>query len=139
MSKASLRRCRRNQAELLSDAQLFRQLHTADALTSRLKQVHGVQPLVQGNVGAFKDSASPDRELLAALFVVALVVVGILHASRFLALAVRAHNAIFPAFGLYRVNGRLLVRKPIEELESADCAAVLVAHPLDSLCLVSYH
>ena len=85
---------------LLRDAQLLGQLHTADALTGRLKQVHGVQPFVQGNVGAFKDCASPHRELLAALFVVALVVVGLLHSGGSVAVAVTG-NAVCPPASFY--------------------------------------
>lgn len=53
-------------SRFLSDANLFRQLQTGDALTSGYKQVHRIEPLMQGNMAALEDRACTDREIKLA-------------------------------------------------------------------------
>ena len=48
---------------LLSNADLLCQLQARDALPGRDKQVHRIEPLMQGNVAAFKDRPRADREI----------------------------------------------------------------------------
>src|ERR1035437_5945188 len=44
---------------LLSNSDLFSKLHRTDALTGRDHQVHGINPLVQGNMRPLKDGSCP--------------------------------------------------------------------------------
>lgn len=80
---------------LLGDADLFGELHRTDALARRDQQVHGVDPLVQGNLGAFKDRAGSDGEVKIAR--VAVIEAGtftaLTHAIRF---AVWTRRAVRP-------------------------------------------
>jgi len=48
---------------LLSDADLFRQLHRTDALAGSDKQIHGIDPLVEWNMRPLKDRPSTDGEI----------------------------------------------------------------------------
>jgi hypothetical protein len=54
-------------SRLLRDPDLLRQLHTGDALAGRHKQVHRVNPLVQGNVAALENRAGAHRKVFLAL------------------------------------------------------------------------
>jgi hypothetical protein len=51
----------------LPDSNLFRQLQTRDALAGREKQIHRIEPLVQGNVASLEYRAGSHREIFLAL------------------------------------------------------------------------
>jgi len=51
---------------LLSDADLFSQLHRRDSLACRHEQIHGVEPLVQGDLGALHYSPGAHGEVKGA-------------------------------------------------------------------------
>ena len=48
---------------LLGNANLFAELQAGDAFPCGYEQVHGVEPLVQGNVAALEDRACTDGEI----------------------------------------------------------------------------
>ena len=66
----------------------------------------------------FKHRSSPHRELLAA--VLALMILGVLHASGTLAITMRANYAIGPAQSFYVPDGSMFVGEFLEELVGAD-------------------
>lgn len=108
-------------SRLLRDADLLRQLQARDALACGNEQVHGVEPLVQGNVAALEDRACADREIEGTG--VAAVETNLwLLADALTALALRTERAIRPE-PRFQVNScRLRRREHLEKLESRYCA-----------------
>src|SRR3990170_1219720 len=96
---------------LLCDPDFFCQLHRRDTLAGRNEQVHGIDPLVERDVRAFKDRGRADREL--DFTGVAKVVTFARHFARRdprTAIARRADWAIDPQAKLQVVAGGFLVR-----------------------------
>lgn len=105
---------------LLSNADLFRELHRRDAFASGHEQVHGINPLVQGNMTALKDSACADSKIesagiaaIEAVFAGSDIVFGF---------AARAGDAVFPEPSFKVFASGFHIGIEAEELESADCA-----------------
>jgi hypothetical protein len=102
-------------SRLLRDADLLGELHRRNALARRHKQIHRVNPLVQGNVAALEYRASTNREVLLAL--VAAVVTASPHRDPIAHAANRALRAIRPK-PPFKVGPRgFLVREHLEKLE----------------------
>ena len=93
---------------LLSNANLFPQLQTGDALACGYKQVHGIEPLVQGNMAALEDRACTDREIEGTGIAAIEANLGLLP-DALTALALRAERAIGPK-ARFQVNPRRLRR-----------------------------
>jgi len=119
---------------LLSHTNLFRQLQRRDAFPSRHKQIHGIEPFVQGNVAALEDRASTDREIKLAW--VAAVEAALARGDVLFGLAGRAGNAVRPDAGFQKKPSRFRVREHLEKLEGADCAFAHGLNVLDSRTFV---
>jgi len=105
---------------LLGDANFLGELHRADALAGRHQQIHGVEPLVQGDMAAFHDRARANREVLATE--VTAVVTALPDSDPLARLTDRADDAIRPQARLQVDAGGFLIWKPLEQLECADGA-----------------
>src|ERR1019366_3816892 len=81
-------------SRLLCDADLFRQLHARYALAGRHKQIHRVNPLMQGNMAALKYCASANGKVFLAL--VATIVTASAYRDALAKTADRATRAIRP-------------------------------------------
>lgn len=103
---------------LLGDSDFLRKLQGRDALAGSDKEIHGVNPFVQRNVGTLEDSAGSDREIFMAW----VAAIEATFASRnALPKATRwAHGTVRPAAGFKIASRRFLVREHFEEFESAD-------------------
>jgi hypothetical protein len=102
-------------SRLLRDADLLGELHAGDALASGHKQVHRVNPLVEGNVAALEYRTSANREVFLAL--VAAVVTASTHRDPIAHAANRAPRSIRPK-PPFKVSPRgFLVREHLEKLE----------------------
>ena len=108
---------------LLRDAYLLGQLQAADALAGRHKQVHGIQPLVQRNMGALENRAGSHGEILLAL--VAAVVTILAHRDALADPADRANDASGPEARFEVDTGRFLIGEHLEKLKGADCSVVV--------------
>ena len=61
--QASRKRCSMNHADFWVTPISLPSCRLGDALACGYEQVHGVEPLVQGNMAALKDCACTDREI----------------------------------------------------------------------------
>ena len=119
---------------LLRDAYLFRQLQRGDALACGYEQVHGIEPLVQGDVAALEDRACTDCEINLAG--VAAVEATLARGDVLFRFAGRAGNAVRPDAGLQKEPSRFRSRKHLEKLEGRNCAFAHGFNVLDSRTLV---
>ncbi len=111
---------------LLRDADFLGKLHRGNALTRRDQQIHGIEPLVQGDMRAPEDGASADGEvLLAGVAAVKAIFPG---RDALPALAGRANRPLWPQAPLKVLPGRLLIGESLEKLEGAD--GYVVVHGL---------
>jgi hypothetical protein len=105
-------------SRFLSDANLFGQLHRRNALARGHQQVHGVEPLVEGNVRPFKNGPRSHRKIqLAGMAAVEAAFSG---SDAIWGLAVRTNGAMRPKPGLQVMAGRLGTGDLLKELKGAD-------------------
>lgn len=97
---------------------LFGDLHGGDSLASRHKQVHGVEPFMQGDVRPLEDRAGANREINLAL--IAAVEASLTGRDAILTGASRAGYAFRPEAAFEVGSGRLFIGKHLKQLEGAD-------------------
>lgn len=101
---------------LLGNAYLLGELQGGYALPGRHKKVHGIKPLMQGNVTPLKDRAGTHREILnAGIAAVKSTFQGMdsLHFP-----TMRTLHAFGPQPGFKIFPGRFLIREHLEKLKS---------------------
>jgi len=102
---------------LLRDTDFLGKLHRGNPFAGGNKQVHGIKPLVKGNVGPLKDGASPHGEVqLASVAAVEAILAG---SNALSALACRAVHAIGPHAALKVGAGGRFIREDFKQLERA--------------------
>src|SRR6185437_2695241 len=106
---------------LLGYPDLFCQLHRRYPLAGSHKQVHGIEPFVQGNVRSLENCTRPNREFEHASITGIESVLPFCDAlCRF---ALGAHCAVRPK-SLFKIRNRArFIGKLLEELEGADCTS----------------
>jgi hypothetical protein len=102
-------------SRLLRDPDFLGELHARNALASGHKQVHRVNPFVQGDVATLKNCAGAHRKVFLAL--VASVEAAGSHRDPLARAADRAFGATGPQARLKICPGRLLVREHGEQLK----------------------
>lgn len=102
----------------LSDTDLFGQLQRGNAFAGRDEQVHGIEPLVERNVGPLEDGSGSYRKVLLAG--VAAVKTALSGRDPLLAFAGRTGDAVLPQARLQIGPSRLLVGEHLEEFKRAD-------------------
>jgi hypothetical protein len=107
-------------SRLLSDTDFLGELHAGDALAGRHKQVHRVNPFMEGNVAALEYRASAHREVLLAL--VAAIEAFLANCDALFQAADRAFRTIRPKAAFKVRPGRFLIREHFEKLECGNCA-----------------
>src|SRR5208282_4732983 len=117
---------------LLGNANLFPELQARDALACGYEQVHGVEPLVQGNMTPLEDRACTDREI-EGTGVAAIEANLRLFPNALTALALRAERSVRPEPRFQIETRRLRRREHLEKLEGTDCAFAHRGFPLSAL------
>jgi hypothetical protein len=102
-------------SRLLRDPDFLGELHAGDALPGRHKQVHRVNPFVQGNVAALENRASAHREVFLAL--VAAIEAFLANCNALFQAAYRTLRAVRPKAAFKICPGRFLIREHFEKLE----------------------
>lgn len=103
---------------LLGNAYLLRELQGGYALPGRHKQVHGIEPLMQGNVAPLKDRAGSHGKIFFAGIA---AVKALLSGGDSLTISTdRAFYTVGPQLRFEIFPGRFLIRKHFEKLEGAD-------------------
>jgi hypothetical protein len=125
IAAASLTETAQNEPRrFLRDSNLFGQLHRRDSLARSDQQIHGVNPLVKGNLRPLENRVSPNREIeLTSRTAIETGLAGGTDTQsgntrpRF---AIRAYRAVRPE-SLFEVDPcRILVWKQLEKLKGAD-------------------
>ena len=107
-------------SRLLRDPDFFGELHGRNALASRHKQVHRVNPFVQRNVRALENRSDANREVLLAL--IAAIKSALAGRNTVAKPTNRAARAVRPK-AAFKIDPRcLLVWEPLEKLEGRNCA-----------------
>ena len=119
---------------LLRDADLLRRLHRTDALTSSNEQVHGIEPLVQRDMGTLKDGSRSDGEInLTGIAAIEATLAG---SHSLASLASWTDSTIGPKPRFQIDPCGLRIGKHLKQLERADCAFTHALNVLDSLTQV---
>ena len=105
---------------LLRDPDFLGELHGRNALASRHKQIHRVDPLVQRNVRPLENRSGSNREVLFAL--IAAIKSARPNRNTFAKPTNRAARAIRPEAAFEINPRRLLVGEHLEKLEGRNCA-----------------
>lgn len=122
---------------LLGHAYLFRQLHRADALAGRDQQVHGVNPLVERDLGALENGSRADREIEVPTGVAAVEPSLADGDTRFLP-AVGTNRTVRPEPTFEIQPRRFVVGEQLEEFEGANGGLAHVSSVDDSRTGVKY-
>src|SRR5208282_5430781 len=117
---------------LLGNANLFPELQTGDAFACGYEQIHGVEPLVQGNMGPLEDRACTDREI-EGTGIAAIEANLRLFPDALTALTLRAERSVRPEPRFQIETRRLRRREHLEKLEGTDCAFAHRGFPLSAL------
>jgi hypothetical protein len=112
---------------LLLDADFLGDLHRRDTFASRHKQVHGIQPLVKGDVRPLEDGSGTNREVKLAF--VAAMEASFAGGDAILTGASWAGNAFRPETALKVDSRRFLIGKHLKQFEGADSGATHAAFP----------
>jgi len=107
-------------SRLLRDTDFLGELHAGDALAGRHKQIHRVNPFVQGNVAPLEYRSGADREVLLAL--IAAVVAFLANRDPLAKSADRTTRAVRPKATFKVGPGRFLIWEHFEKLESGNRA-----------------
>jgi hypothetical protein len=102
----------------LLDANLFGDLHGRNSLTRRDKQVHGIEPFVQGNMAALENGPSANREVKLAL--IATVEASLTGRDAILTGTSWAGDAFRPETALKVGSGRFFIGEHLKQFEGAD-------------------
>ena len=102
----------------LLDADFLGDLHRRDALAGGDKQVHGIEPLMQGDMRPLEDRTSTDREIKLAL--IAAMKASLAGRDTVLTGTSWAGYSLRPETTLKVNAGRLLIREHLEQFEGTD-------------------
>src|SRR5208282_1003089 len=106
---------------LLSNANLFSELQTGNALACGYEQVHRIEPLVQRDVAALEDRPCTDREIKGTGIAAVEANLRLLP-DAVTALALGAERPVRPEPRFQIETRRLRRREHLEKLEGTDCA-----------------